>query len=76
NSPEEAKAKADTIAALKAASNQTREEIVEGFKKGLTVKQAEELIDKANEKAAEEDKEAAAKEEAAQKEFLANYDAA
>ena len=76
NSPEEAKAKADTIAALKVASNQTREEIVEGFKKGLTVKQAEELIDKANEKAAEEDKEAAAKEEAAQKEFLANYDAA
>ena len=76
NSPEEAKAKADTIAALKAASNQTREEIVEGFKKGLTAKQAEELIDKANEKAAEEDKEAAAKEEAAQKEFLANYDAA
>ena len=76
NSPEEAKAKSDTIAALKAASNQTREEIVEGFKKGLTVKQAEELIDKANEKAAEEDKEAAAKEEAAQKEFLANYDAA
>ena len=76
NSPEEAKAKADTIAALKAASDETRKQIVEGFKKGLTAKQAEELIDKANEKAAEEDKEAAAKEEAAQKEFLANYDAA
>ena len=76
NSPEEAKAKADTIAALKAASDATRKQIVEGFKKGLTAKQAEELIDKANEKAAEEDKEAAAKEEAAQKEFLANYDAA
>ena len=76
NSPEEAKAKADTIAALKAASDETRKQIVEGFEKGLTVEEAEKLIDKANEKAAEEDKEAAAKEEAAQKEFLANYDAA
>ena len=76
NSPEEAKAKADTIAALKAASDETRKQILEGFKKGLTVKQAEELIDKANEKAAEEDKEAAAKEKAAQDEFLANYDKA
>ena len=76
NSPEEAKAKADTIAALKAASDVTRKQIVEGFEKGLTVKQAEELIDKANEKAAEEDKEAAAKEKAAQDEFLANYDKA
>ena len=75
NSPEEAKAKADTIAALKAASDATRKQIVEGFEKGLTVEEAEKLIDKANEKAAEEDKEAAAKEEAAQKEFLANYDA-
>ena len=76
NSPEEVKAKADTIAALKAASDETRKQIVEGFKKGLTAKQAEELIDKANEKAAEEDKEAAAKEKAAQDEFLANYDKA
>ena len=76
NSPEEAKAKADTIAALKAASDATRKQIVEGFKKGLTAKQAEELIDKANEKAAEEDKEAAAKEKAEQDEFLANYDKA
>ena len=76
NSPEEAKAKADTIAALKAASDATRKQIVEGFKKGLTAKQAEELIDKANEKAAEEDKEAAAKEKATQDEFLANYDKA
>ena len=33
NSPEEVKAKADTIAALKAAAAQTRAEIVEGFKK-------------------------------------------
>ena len=76
NSPEEKKAKADTIAALKAASDATRKEIVEGFEKGLTVKEAEKLIDKANEKAAEEDKEAAAKEKAAQDEFLANYDKA
>ena len=76
NSPEEAKAKTDTIAALKAASDATRKEIVEGFEKGLTAKQAEALIDKANEKAAEEDKEATAKEKAAQDEFLANYDAA
>ena len=76
NSPEEVKAKADTIAALKAAAAQTRAEIVEGFKKGLTVKQAEALIDAANKKAAEEDKEAAAKEKAAQEEFLANYDKA
>ena len=76
NSPEEAKAKADTIAALKAASDATRKQIVEGFEKGLTVKEAEKLIDKANEKAAEEDKEAAAKEKAAQDEFLANYDKA
>ena len=51
NSPEEVKAKADTIAALKAAAAQTRAEIVEGFKKGLTVKQAEALIDAANKKA-------------------------
>ncbi|WP_049390287.1 hypothetical protein, partial [Staphylococcus epidermidis] len=50
--------------------------IVEGFEKGLTVEEAEKLIDKANEKAAEEDKEAAAKEKAAQDEFLANYDKA
>ena len=70
------KALEDAIAALKAASDATRKQIVEGFEKGLTAKQAEELIDKANEKATEEDKEAAAKEEAAQKEFLANYDAA
>ena len=76
NSPEEAKAKADTIAALKAASDATRKQIVEGFEKGLTVEEAEKLIDKANEKAAEEDKEAAAKEKAAQDEFLANYDKA
>ena len=76
NSPEEVKAKADTIAALKAAAAQTRAEIVEGFKKGLTVKQAEALIDAANKKAAEEDKEAAVKEKAAQEEFLANYDKA
>ena len=76
NSPEEAKAKADTIAALKAASDETRKQIVEGFKKGLTVEEAEKLIDKANEKAAEEDKEAAAKEKEAQDEFLANYDKA
>ena len=76
NSPEEAKAKADTIAALKAASDATRKQIVDGFEKGLTAKQAEALIDKANEKAAEEDKEAAAKEKAAQDEFLANYDKA
>ena len=76
NSPEEAKAKADTIAALKVASDQTRAAIVEGFEKGLTVEEAEKLIDQANEKAAEEDKEAAAKEKAAQDEFLANYDKA
>ncbi|MFQ6728568.1 hypothetical protein MU592_05020 [Streptococcus pneumoniae] len=76
NSPEEAKAKADTIAALKAASDETRKQIVEGFKKGLTAKQAEGLIDEANKKAAEEDKEAAVKEKEAQEEFLANYDAA
>ena len=76
NSPEEAKAKADTIAALKAASDATRKEIVEGFKKGLTVEAAEKLINQANEKAAEEDKAAAAKEKAAQEEFLANYDQA
>ena len=76
NSPEEAKAKADTIAALKAASDATRKQIVEGFEKGLTVKEAEKLIDDLNKKAAEEDKEAAAKEKAAQDEFLANYDKA
>ena len=58
NSPEEAKAKADTIAALKAASDQTRAAIVEGFKKGLTAKQAEVFIDELNKKAAAEDKEA------------------
>ena len=61
NSPEEVKAKADTIAALKAAAAQTRAEIVEGFKKGLTAKQAEVFIDELNKKAAEEDKEAANK---------------
>ena len=61
NSPEEAKAKADTIAALKAASDQTRAAIVEGFKKGLTAKQAEVFIDELNKKAAAEDKEATSK---------------
>ncbi len=64
NSPEEAKAKADTIAALKAASDETRKQIVEGFKKGLTAKQAEKFIDELNKKAAEEDK---AKEKPAEK---------
>ena len=58
NSPEEVKAKADTIAALKAASEQTRSAIVEGFKKGMTVEEAEVFIDELNKKAAEEDKEA------------------
>ncbi|WP_049521904.1 hypothetical protein, partial [Streptococcus mitis] len=43
---------------------------------GLTAKQAEKFIDELNKKAAEEDKEAAAKEKAAQEEFLANYDQA
>ena len=57
NSPEEAQAKVDTIAALKAASDETRKQIVEGFKKGLTAKQAEVFIDELNKKAAEEDKE-------------------
>ena len=57
NSPEEAQAKVDTIAALKAASDETRKQIVEGFKKGLTAKQAEAFIDELNKKAAEEDKE-------------------
>ena len=76
NSPEEAKAKADTIAALKSASDETRKQIVEGFEKGLTVEEAEKLIDELNKKAAEEDKEAAAKEKTAQDEFLANYDKA
>ena len=76
NDPELEKQKKETIAALKVASDETRKQIVEGFKKGLTAKQAEKFIDELNKKAAEEDKEAAAKEEAAQKEFLANYDAA
>ena len=49
NSPEEVKAKADTIASLKAAA-QTRAAIVEGFKKGLTAKQAEVFIDELNKK--------------------------
>ena len=57
NSPEEAQAKVDTIAALKAASDETRKQIVKGFKKGLTAKQAEAFIDELNKKAAEEDKE-------------------
>ena len=57
NSPEEAQAKVDTIAALKAASDETRKQIVKGFKKGLTAKQAEVFIDELNKKAAEEDKE-------------------
>ena len=61
NSPEEVKAKSDTIASLKAAAAQTRAEIVEGFKKGLTAKQAEALIDELNKKDAEEDKEIANK---------------
>ena len=61
NSPEEAKAKTDTIAALKAASDETRKQIVEGFKKGLTAKKAEAFIDELNKKAAEEDKEEANK---------------
>ena len=57
NSPEEAQAKVDTIAALKAASDETRKQIVKGFKKGLTAKQAEAFIDELNKKVAEEDKE-------------------
>ena len=76
NNPELAKQVAEAITKLKAEAAKQKKEIEDGFKNGLTVEEAEKLIDKANEKAAEEDKEAAAKEEAAQKEFLANYDAA
>lgn len=45
NDPELEKQKKETIATLKAASDQTRVAIVEGFKKGLTVEEAEKLID-------------------------------
>ena len=43
NSPEEVKAKADTIAALKAASDATRKQIVEGFEKRINCRRSREI---------------------------------
>ena len=54
NNPELEAQKQKTIEALKAASAETRAKIVEGFKNGLTAKQAENIIDEANKKASEE----------------------
>ncbi|HHG7986441.1 TPA: hypothetical protein ACPYCC_002070, partial [Streptococcus pneumoniae] len=51
NNPELEAQKQKTIEALKAASAETRAKIVEGFKNGLTAKQAEKIIDEANKKA-------------------------
>ncbi|VSH88801.1 choline binding protein Cbp2 [Streptococcus pneumoniae] len=76
NNPELEAQKQKTIEALKAASAETRAKIVEGFKNGLTAKQAENIIDEANKKASEEAAEKTSEEADAQKEFLANYDEA
>ncbi|CJG32355.1 choline binding protein Cbp2 [Streptococcus pneumoniae] len=76
NNPELEAQKQKTIEALKVASAETRAKIVEGFKNGLTAKQAENIIDEANKKASEEAAEKASAEADAQKEFLANYDEA
>ena len=47
-SPEEAKAKADVIAKLKEEAAAKREAFVDGFKSGLTVEDANKLIDEEN----------------------------
>ena len=66
--------KQEIIKALKEEAAETRKQIEEGFKNGLTAEDAEEAIEESNKKSAEEAAEKAKAEAAAQAAFLDNFD--
>ena len=66
--------KQEIIKALKEEAAETRKQIEEGFKNGLTAEDAEEAIEESNKKSAEEAAEKAKAEATAQAAFLDNFD--
>ena len=66
--------KQEIIKALKEEAAETRKQIEEGFKNGLTAEDAEEAIEESNKKSAEEAAEKAKAEAKAQQDFLDNFD--
>ena len=66
--------KQEIIKALKEEAAETRKQIEEGFKNGLTAEDAEEAIEESNKKSAEEAAEKAKAEADAQAVFLDNFD--
>ena len=66
--------KQEIIKALKEEAAETRKQIEEGFKNGLTAEDAEEAIEESNKKSAEEAAEKAKAEAATQAAFLDNFD--
>ena len=66
--------KQEIIKALKEEAAETRKQIEEGFKNGLTAEDAEEAIEESNKKSAEEVAEKAKAEADAQAAFLDNFD--
>ena len=66
--------KQETIKALREEAAETRKQIEEGFKNGLTAEDAEEAIEESNKKSAEEAAEKAKAEADAQAAFLDNFD--
>ena len=66
--------KQEIIKALKEEAAETRKQIEEGFKNGLTAEDAEEAIEESNKKSAEEVAEKAKAEATAQAAFLDNFD--
>ena len=66
--------KQEIIKALKEEAAETRKQIEEGFKNGLTAEDAEEAIEESNKKSAEEAAEKANAEATAQAAFLDNFD--
>ena len=66
--------KQEIIKALKEEAAETRKQIEEGFKNGLTAEDAEEAIEESNKKSAEEAAEKAKAEADAQAAFLDNFD--
>jgi len=76
NDPDSADNIKATIEKLKEEAAKEKAKIVEGFNTGKTAEATENEINKIAEKEAEAEAEAAKAEEAAQKEFLANFDKA
>ena len=66
--------KQEAIKALREEATETRKQIEEGFKNGLTAEDAEEAIEESNKKSAEEAAEKAKAEAKAQQDFLDNFD--